>query len=111
MAIGMKAKREVPIEVLRDGQTVPLTVTPDAQTKYEIGDIGVLPGRSSRRLCSVVAGEAAREGRAQAGRQSFSPSTAQPIAFAAQLIEAIAKHPNQVVVFDVQRGGERRPSR
>ena len=43
MAIGTKARREVTIEVVRDGQTVPLTVTPDAQTKYEIGDIGVFP--------------------------------------------------------------------
>jgi regulator of sigma E protease len=106
MAIGMKAKREVAIEVVRDGQTVPLTVTPDAQTKYEIGDIGVFPDVHPS-IVQVLAGEAAERGGLKSGDIVLA-FNGQTITFRQQLIEAIAKRPNQVVVFDVQRGSERR---
>jgi regulator of sigma E protease len=106
MAIGTKARREVKIEVVRDGQTVPLAVTPDAQTKYEIGDIGVFPDVHPS-IVEVRAGEAAERGGLRAGDVvlAFNGRT---ITFSAQLTEAIAKHPSQVVVFDVQRGSERK---
>jgi len=106
MAIGMKARRAVPIEVARDGQTVTLTVTPDAQTKYEIGDIGVFPDVHPS-ILQVVAGEAAERGGLKPGDVVLA-FNGQTITFRQQLIEAIAKRPNQVVVFDVQRGSERR---
>ena len=43
MAIGTRPDREVPITLLREGQPVALTVRPNAQTRFEVGDIGVLP--------------------------------------------------------------------
>jgi len=58
MAIGTKARREVPIEVARNDQAITLSVTPDAQTKYEIGDIGVFPDVHPS-IGQVIAGEAA----------------------------------------------------
>jgi len=106
MAIGTKARREVKIEVVRDGQTVPLAVTPDAQTKYEIGDIGVFPDVHPS-IVQVLAGEAAERGGLKPGDIVLA-FNGQTITFRQQLIEAIAKRPNQVVVFDVQRGSERR---
>jgi regulator of sigma E protease len=106
MAIGTKARRAVAIEVVRDGRTVPLTVTPDAQTKYEIGDIGVFPDVHPS-IVQVVAGEAAERGGLKSGDIVLA-FNGQTITFRQQLIEAIAKRPNQVVVFDVQRGSERR---
>jgi regulator of sigma E protease len=105
MAIGPKARREVAIEVDRDGRTVPLTVTPDAQTKYEIGDIGVFPDVHPS-IAQVVSGEAAERGGLKTGDIVFA-FNGQPITYSWQLTEAIAKRPNQVVVFDVQRGAER----
>ncbi len=106
MAIGTRARREVAIEVIREGRTVPLTVTPDAQTKYEIGDIGVFPDVHPS-IVQVVAGEAAERGGLKPGDVvlAFNGRT---ITFSSQLTEAIAKHPSQVVVFDVQRGSERK---
>ncbi len=106
MAIGTKARREVAIEVLRDGRTVPLTVTPDAQPKYEFGEIGVFPDVHPA-IVQVSAGEAAERGGLKPGDVvlAFNGRT---ITYMRQLIEAIAKHPNQVVVFDVQRGSERK---
>jgi len=106
MAIGTKARREVKIEVVRDGQTVPLTVTPDAQTKYEIGDIGVFPDVHPS-IVQIVPGEAAERDGLKAGDIVLA-FNGQAMTFRQQLIEAIAKRPNQVVVFEVQRGSERR---
>jgi regulator of sigma E protease len=43
MAVLPRAGRELDIVVLRDRRQVTLRVTPDSRTKYEIGDLGVLP--------------------------------------------------------------------
>lgn len=43
MAVMPKARREVQIVVERQGRLETLRVTPDAQTRFEVGDIGVLP--------------------------------------------------------------------
>lgn len=106
IAIGTKARRDVPIDIVRDGQTKTLNVTPDAQTKYEIGDIGVFPDVHPS-IGQVVAGEAAEKGGLKAGDMVVS-FNGQTITYGSQLTEAIAKHPNDTVVFGVQRGGERR---
>lgn len=106
MAIGTKARREVPIDVERRGQAVTLNVTPDAQTKYEIGDIGVFPDVHPT-IGQVVAGEAAERGGLKVG-DLIVAFNGQTITYGVQLTEAIARHPNQAVVFGVQRGGDRR---
>ena len=43
MRVVPRANREVPIVVRRDGQRQQFTVVPEAQTKYEIGDLGITP--------------------------------------------------------------------
>jgi regulator of sigma E protease len=43
IAVGTKANREVRMIVERDGRRETLRVTPTPQTKYEVGDVGVLP--------------------------------------------------------------------
>lgn len=53
-----RANREVPIVVQRDGQPLTLTVVPNAQTKFEMGDIGVLP-RMRPQIRGVNPGSAA----------------------------------------------------
>ena len=103
MAIGTKARREVPIEVARNDQAITLSVTPDAQTKYEIGDIGVFPDVHPS-IGQVIAGEAAEKGGLKAGDMVVS-FNGQTINYGAQLTDAISKHPNETVVFGVQRGG------
>jgi regulator of sigma E protease len=105
MAIGTKARREVPVEVVRDGQSLTLDVTPDAQTKYEIGDIGVYPDAHPS-VVQVLAGEAAEKGGLEAGDVVWT-FNGQTITFSTQLTELIAKHPDQAVVFGVQRDRER----
>jgi regulator of sigma E protease len=105
MAVGSRANRDIPIEIVRDGRTITLSVTPDARTKYEVGDIGVFPDVHPT-VTQVVAGEAAEKGGLMAGDVivSFNGRT---INYGSQLTDAIAKYPNQPVVFGVQRAGTR----
>ncbi len=105
MAIGAKPNREVPIDVVRDNQPLSLNVTPDAQTKYEIGDIGVFPNVHPS-IGQVVPGEAAEKGGLEAGDMVVA-FDGQTITYGSQLTEAIAKHANEKVTFVVQRGGVR----
>ena len=60
MAIVPKAKREVAIGFVRDGQPGQVTVVPDGQGKYELGDIGIQPADLSRdpRFQSRLSGRA-----------------------------------------------------
>ena len=43
LAIMPKAKRPITMTVERDGKTIDIPMTPGAQGKFEIGDVGVLP--------------------------------------------------------------------
>jgi regulator of sigma E protease len=103
LAVGTKAKRQIAIDVTRGGQLVTLQVTPDAQTKYEVGDIGVYPDVHPT-ITQVTSGEPAERGGLKAG-DVVTGFNGQVITFGYQLIELIAKHPNEPVVFGVNRGG------
>jgi regulator of sigma E protease len=105
MAIGAKARREVSIDVVRGDRPLTLTVTPEAQTKYEIGDIGVFPDVHPS-IGQIVAGEAAEKGGLKVGDVVLT-FNGQTINYASQLVELIAKYPGQRVVFGVQRGAVR----
>lgn len=41
--IGMRPDRVVPVTVVRDGQQTTIDVRPNAEGRYEVGDIGILP--------------------------------------------------------------------
>ena len=58
VAIGTRPGRAVPVTVVRDDAEQSLTVTPDAEGKYEVGRIGVFPNVHPR-VQSVRKGEPA----------------------------------------------------
>src|SRR5713226_6737220 len=58
IAVGTRANRETPITVLREGKEITVEVTPTPQTKYEVGDVGVLPDVHPH-VISVLAGSPA----------------------------------------------------
>ena len=105
MAVGTKAGRQVPVEVVRGDQALSLNVTPEPQTKYEIGDIGVFPDVHPS-IGQVLPGEAADKGGLKAGDVVLS-FNGQTISYAQQLTEMIAKYHDQPVTFAVLRGGVR----
>jgi regulator of sigma E protease len=107
MAVGTKPNREITIGILRRGleQSRKVTPTVASQSRFEFGDIGVLPNVHPH------VGEVSRDSAAEkAGLKTNDVVLAvdgQPITFSYQLKQAIAKHPEQMISMDIQRGGEK----
>lgn len=106
IAIGTKANREVPVELVRDGRTITVRVTPDPQTKYEVGDIGVFPNVHPSVL-AVVKGDPADRAGIQPGDVVLAVN-GQPMSVSQQLSNAIAAHPGEQITVTVRRDGETR---
>ncbi len=104
MEIGSRPNRRIPIDIVRGGERLRLSVTTDSRTKYDVGDIGVYPDVHPT-IGEVVPGDPAEKGGLKAGDVILS-FNGQPISYGAQLTAAIAKEPGRPVVFGVQRGAQ-----
>ena len=102
MEIGSRPNRRIPIDIVRGGERLRLSVTTDSRTKYDVGDIGVYPDVHPT-IGEVVPGDPAEQGGLKAGDVILS-FDGQPISYGLQLTAAIAKEPGRPVVFGVQRG-------
>ncbi len=108
VAIGTRPNRELNLELLHNGQAVTRKVTPTVppgQSRYEVGDIGVLPNVHPH-VRSVNAGEPAEKAGLKAGDVVLSVD-GQPTMFSSQLRDAIAKHPDEQIEIQVMRDGRR----
>ena len=105
IAIGSRPNREVSLGFVRDGNAMTRTVTPVPleQSRFEIGDIGVLPNVHPH-VRSVSAGEPAEKAGIKPGDVVLAVE-GQPIVFASQLRDAIAKRPEQEITLSVLRNG------
>ena len=106
IAVGARPNRETTLGLLRGGQAISRTVTPVApagQSRFEIGDIGVLPAVHPH-VRSLSPGEAAERAGMKAGDVVLAVD-GQPITFGGQLREAIAKHPEQQIALSILRDG------
>jgi regulator of sigma E protease len=105
VAVGTKPDREVEIGLLRSGLEQTRKVTPAVirQSRFEFGDIGVLPGVHPF-VRSVQPGGAAELAQIKTG-DSVIAVNGQPITFSYQLKEAIAKHPEQLITLTILRDG------
>jgi regulator of sigma E protease len=106
IAVGSRPNREVEIKLLRNGfeQTRKVTPAVVGQSRFEFGDIGVLPGVHPH-VRSVQSGGAAEK----AGLKTEDIVVAvndQPITFSYQLKEAIAKHPDEQITLKLLRDGQ-----
>jgi regulator of sigma E protease len=109
VAIGGRANRETAVTLERHGQRIVRTVTPtvpEEQSRFEIGDIGVLPNVHPH-ISSVNPGEPAERAGIKPGDLVLAVN-GESIVFVTQLREAILKRPEQVITIDVVRNGERR---
>ena len=105
-AIGTRPNREVSLTVLRDGHELRRTVTPtvvSGQSRFEVGDIGVLPNVHPR-VPAVNPGEPADRAGIKPGDVVLAVN-GEPIMFSSQLKDAISKHPEQQITISVLRGG------
>jgi regulator of sigma E protease len=108
MAIASRANREVPLRIQRDGQDLTINTTPvvpPGQSRFEIGDIGVLPNVHPH-IPTVNPGEAADRAGVKPGDVVLAVD-GQTITFRAQLRDAIVKKPGQEITVSVLRNGQR----
>jgi len=108
VAIGSRANRPTSLVVDRGGQQIERTVTPiiaAGQSRFEIGDIGVLPNVHPH-IPAVNAGEPGERAGIKPGDVILAVNS-EPITFRTQLVEAISKRPEQTITIDILRKGER----
>ena len=104
LAVGTRPKRAVPITLLRAGQTMALSVQPDAQGRYEVGDIGVLPDTHPI-IATVVSGD-------PADRVGLKPGdvvvaiNGERMVLRSQLIDVISKNAGKPVELTIDRKGQ-----
>jgi regulator of sigma E protease len=106
MAVSAKPDREVEIGLLRGGHEEARRVKPAVikQSRFEFGDIGVLPNVHPH-VTTVYAGSAAEKAGIQANDVVVSID-GHPITFSYQLKQAIAKHPDEPITATILRGGQ-----
>ena len=105
LAVGTRANRDVPVTLLRDGQSRTVTVHPEPETRFEIGNIGVLPDINPI-VASVIAGEPAERAGLKA-RDIVLAVNGDRMVTRTQLIDAISRNGGREIELTIQRGTER----
>ena len=106
MRVVPRANREVPIVVRRDGQRQQFSIVPEAQTKYEIGDLGIVPSIHPE-VALVVPGSPAEQVGIRVRDVIVSFDGADTTGFTLQkMIEEIAKRTGQPIVLGIVRDGQ-----
>jgi regulator of sigma E protease len=107
LAIASRPDREVPIDLLRDGRAMTVSVTPAmasaGQSRIEYGEIGVMPNAHPH-LLKVNPGEPGERSGLREGDVIVAVN-GQPITLASQFRETIAKHAEQTMAVAIVRAG------
>ena len=103
IAVGTRANRPVALTLDRAGRTVSLEVTPSAEGRYEMGQLGVLPDTSPIAL-KVEPADAAARGGMKDGDAIYAVN-GQRVITTTDLKEAIAAHPGDPIDVEVRRDG------
>jgi len=107
MRVVPRANREVPIVVHRGGQRQQFSIIPEAQTKYEIGDLGIMPSVHPE-VAQVFAGSVAAEVGLRVKDVIVSFNGADTTGFTLQqMISEIGKRAGQQVTLGILRDGKR----
>lgn len=102
MAIVPKANREIAIVVRRADGEHTIEVTPQAQTKYEVGDIGVLP-EIHPQIRGISPGDPAAKAGLQVGDVILGANGIEDVTHE-QLLSAIKAHAGKPLPLEVRRG-------
>jgi len=101
MLVLPRANREIDIVIDRGGQRQTIKVTPDARTKYEIGDLGVIPVLQAQ-FAAVNSGEPAEKAGLKAGDIVIGLN-GKPMQYE-EFAKTLKASPNQLVIFMIKRG-------
>jgi regulator of sigma E protease len=103
MGIGTRADRDVAVTLLRDGETRAVTVRPTPQTRFDIGDIGVLPDVNPS--IARVWDEPAQKAGLQVGDVVIAVN-GERVIIGRQLSEAISRNVGHEVELTIRRNGQ-----
>jgi regulator of sigma E protease len=103
MVVIPRAKRELDIVIERDGQRQTVKITPDARTKYEMGDLGVIPLLQAQ-LAIVNPGEQAEKAGLKVGDVIIAIDGT-PVQYD-EFSKTVKARPNQQVMFTIKRAGQ-----
>jgi regulator of sigma E protease len=106
IAVGSRPNRETSLTIQRNGREMERVVTPlvpPGRSRFEIGDIGVLPNVHPH-LRSISSGEPGERAGLKVGDVILAVD-GQPITFDTQFRDAIAKHPEQPITITILRDG------
>ena len=101
MVIAPKANRPVTLTVKRGAEAFDKQLTPDAQSKYEIGDLGIMPDVHPEARY-VNPGEPAHTAGLKAGDVVLAID-GEPVGTRDELIQIISGHPDKPLAFDIRR--------
>jgi regulator of sigma E protease len=104
--VSQRANRETALSLVRNGGVVNTKVTPGlapGESRFEIGDIGVLPNVHPH-VRTVQSGGAAEKAGLKPNDQVLAVN-GQTITFGSQLKDAIAKHPDEQISMSILRDG------
>jgi regulator of sigma E protease len=110
VAVAARPERELEMVVVRNGREERLTIRPEttelrtrSNARFEVGTIGVLPDVYPS-IRGLIAGQPAEQVGLKAGDVILSID-GQRMVFAAQVSEAIGKHPDEPIQIAVRRDG------
>jgi regulator of sigma E protease len=105
LAVATRSNREISLGVVRDGTESTVKVTPlqRAKSRFEIGEIGVLPDVHPH-VPTVNPDEPADRAGIKPGDVIIAIND-QRITFTSELREAIVKHPGQPISISIMRAG------
>ena len=104
MAVATRAGRPTILRVERDGKVFEREVTPSAESKYEIGSVGIRPVINPE-VRTVNPGEAAEEAGLLPGDVVVGVAGERNVGYE-RLVEQIRSHADKPLVFDVRRDGQ-----
>ena len=104
VAIGTRPDRDVPVTLLRNGQTVAVTVRPNPETRYEVGDIGVLPDVNPV-VGAVVPGDPAERAGIRKG-DTIVAVNGERVIFGRQLVTATSRSVGKPIDLTIKRDGQ-----
>ena len=104
LAVGTRADRDVPVTLLRNGQTQTVTMRPVPETRFEVGNIGVLPDINPI-VASVIAGEPAERAGLMGGDVVLAVNGERMVT-RTQLIDAISRNGGREIELTIERKGQ-----
>ena len=104
IAVGTRPDRDVSLTLLRDGETRAVTVRPVPETRYEIGNIGVLPDINPV-VQSVIAGDVADKAGMKGGDVVLAVNGDRMVT-RTHLIEAISRNGGRQIELTVRRDSQ-----